>query len=62
MLKLYDYTKFAGVNLLRKTGVSLLRRSGVSFGRRSGVCFVGISTNETSHKNANSFLTANDTA
>jgi hypothetical protein len=44
MLKPYDYTKNAGVNLLRKTGVSLLRKSGVSFDRRTGVSFIGIST------------------
>lgn len=52
MLKPYDYTKNAGVNLLRKTGVSLLRKSGVSFDRRTGVSFIGISTLCPTNKNS----------
>jgi hypothetical protein len=43
MLKPYDYTKIAGVNLLRNKGGSLIRNKGGSFNRRSGVCLVEIS-------------------
>jgi hypothetical protein len=43
MLKQYNQTKNAGVNLLRNTGVSLLRNTGVNLKRNAGVYLDGIS-------------------
>ncbi len=57
MLKQYNQTKNAGVNLLRNTGVSLLRNSGVNLKRNAGVSLDGISNRfELGHFSCNTTI------